>query len=161
MEDTKNILLTAFRNSSAELLLQHAKNYKTLILPNDKIKDSEKLIAVMSGEKFDYIISFGQRPNIKDKVHIETTAKEGEYHIATNFDCERLQYVFAQKGMVSKISNNAGISYCNALYLNGLQYIYTNALDTKMVFIHIPYEKNITDFDSFCKQIFEVIEKIE
>ena len=160
MEDTKNVLLTAFCNSSAELLLKNVKNYKTLILPNDKIKDSEKLIDVISSEKFDYVISFGQRPNIKDKVHIETTAKDGDYHIATDFDCEKLNHLFARKGMVSKISHNAGTSYCNQLYLNGLKYICTNALDTKMIFIHIPYEKNITDFDSFSKQIFEVLASI-
>ncbi len=161
MENTKNILLTAFRNSSAELLLKHAKNYKTIILPNDKIKDSEKLIDVISGEKFDYIFGFGQRPNIKNKVHIETTARDRNCYIDTDFDREKLNHLFAQKGMVSKISHNAGTSYCNQLYLNGLKYISAKHLDTKMVFIHIPYEKNIKKFDYFCKQIFEVLERIE
>lgn len=160
MEDTKNVLLTAFCNSSAELLLKNVKNYKTLILPNDKIKDSQILIDVIASKNFDYVISFGQRPNIKNKVHIETTAKVNDYHIDTNFDCENLNQIFAQKGVVSKISHNAGSSYCNVLYLNGLKYISANSLETKMVFVHIPYLKNITDFDCFRKQIFEVIEDI-
>ena len=159
--NTKNILLTAFRNSSAELLLKDVKNYKTLLLPNNQVKDSEKLIEIISTEKFDYVISFGQRPNIKNKVHIETTAKDGEYQIVTNFDCESLNLLFTRTGMISKISHNAGTSYCNALYLNVLRYISTNALETKMVFVHIPYENNISDFDSFCKQIFDVIESID
>lgn len=161
MGNNKNILLTAFCNSSAEVLLQDIKSYKTLFLPNDKIKDSQILIDVIASKNFDYIISFGQRPNIKDKVHIETTAKDGDYHIHTDFDCEKLYHLFAQKGMVSKISHNAGTSYCNQLYLNGLKYISANHLDTKMVFIHIPYEKNITEFDGFSRKIFEVITGIE
>ncbi|MBO5166902.1 MAG: hypothetical protein IJ405_02155 [Lachnospiraceae bacterium] len=161
MENNKKILLTAFCNSSAEVLVKNVKNYEILILPNDKIKDSEKLIGVISSGKFDYVISFGQRPNIKDKVHIETTAKDGEYQIVTNFDCESLNLLFTRTGMISKISHNAGTSYCNALYLNVLRYISTNALETKMVFVHIPYENNISDFDSFCKQIFDVIESID
>lgn len=161
MGNNKNILLTAFRNSSAEMLLQDIKSYKTLFLPNDKIRDSQILIDVIASKNFDYVISFGQRPNIKNKVHIETTAKDGDYHIDTDFDCENLNQIFAQKGVVSKISHNAGTSYCNQLYWNGLKYICTNHLDIKMVFIHIPYEKNITDFDSFAKQIFEVIASME
>lgn len=155
--NNKNILLTAFCNSSAEVLLQDIKSYKTLFLPNDKIKDSQILIDVVASKNFDYVISFGQRPNIKNKVHIETTAKAGDYHIDTNFDCEKFNQLFAGKGVVSKISHNAGTSYCNQLYLNGLKYISANSLETKMVFVHIPYLKNITDFDCFRKQIFEVI----
>lgn len=74
MVNNKNILLTAFYGSSSELLLKHTEIYKTLILPNDKVKDSERLIDTISKRKFDYIISFGQKPNIKNKVHIETSA---------------------------------------------------------------------------------------
>lgn len=44
--------------------------------------------------------------------------------------------------------------------MNGLKYISANALDTKMVFVHIPFVKNISDFEGFCEQIFEVIESI-
>lgn len=155
---TPNILMTAFRGTSAELLIQNAKNnYRTLLLPNDKIKDSEMLLDAISNEKFDYVISFGQRPNIKDKVHIETTAKAGEFQINTNYNCENLKQMFEQNGIVSKISHNAGTSFCNELYLNGLKYIFENDLDTKMVFVHIPFAKNVTDFDSFRNRIFEVI----
>lgn len=153
----KRILLTAFRGTSAELLIKSAKNYETLFLRNDKIRDSEKLIDVISDEKFDYVISFGQRPNIKNKVHIETTAKDDEFYINTNFDCDRLKALLEENGVISKISHNAGTSFCNKLYLNGLKYISQNNLDTKMVFVHIPFMKNIADFDSFCKQIFDVI----
>lgn len=70
VEMQKRILLTAFRNTSADLLLKEMKGYKTLLLPNDKVKDSEKLIKEIINEPFDFVISLGQRPNIKNKVHI-------------------------------------------------------------------------------------------
>lgn len=153
----KNILLTAFCNTSAELLLKDIEDCMTLFLPNDKIKDSEMLIAAIANKKFDYVISFGQRPNMKDKVHIETTAKEDGLHINTNFDCIGLKQLFEKNGIASKISYNAGTSFCNKLYFGGLRYISENSLDTKMVFVHIPFEKNITDFYSFRRQVLESV----
>lgn len=112
------------------------------------------------GRKSNYIISFGQRPNIKIKVHIETTAKDGKLSISTNFDCDRIKGLLEQNSIISKISQNAGTSFCNELYLNGLKYISKNKLNTKMVFIHIPFKKNITDFDSFRNRLFNVIKEI-
>lgn len=106
------------------------------------------------------MISFGQRPNIKDKVHIETTARDAESAIATDFNCRKLKDIFEQNGIVSKISHNAGTSFCNQLYFNGLRYISQNNLDIKMVFVHIPFMKNMIDFDSFRQRIFRSIEKI-
>lgn len=154
------VILTAFRNSSSELLIKKAERYQTLLLPNHKVKDSEVLIKAIQQEKPEYVFSFGQRPNIKDKVHIETTAKEKEFSIDTNFDCEKLRELFEQNGIATKISHNAGTSFCNQLYLNGLKYIVPNNLNTKMVFIHIPYEKNISDKDVFFGKILNAINRI-
>lgn len=152
-----NILLTAFQGSSAELLIKDATEYRSLFLPNDKIQDSRKLIDVISDEKFDCIFSFGQRPNIKNKVHIETTAKEGALRITTDFNFNALKDIFKEKGICAKISDNAGTSYCNQLYFNGLRYIFQNKPDMKMIFIHIPFAGNIADFELFRRQIFEAI----
>ena len=160
MKDYKRVLVTAFRGSSAELLVKNSQEYRTLILPNDKVKDSELLINAVSNGNFDYIISFGQRPNIKNKVHIETTAKDSELQVDTKFDCDRLVQLFEQNGIISKILHNAGTSFCNELYLNGLKYISQNGLNTKMVFVHIPFEKNISDLESFSEQIFYAIADI-
>lgn len=157
----KTILLTAFYGTSSELLLKCSKNYETLILSNDKLEDSKKLLDVMSKGKFDYIISFGQRPNIKNKVHIETGAHFHDFFISTNFNFEKLMLLLEQKHIVSKISHNAGTSYCNELYLNGLRYISQHKLNTEMIFIHIPFIKNIVDFSSFSKRIFETIAGID
>jgi len=158
---SKRVLLTAFRGTSAECLVGDVEEngqYKVLILPNDKVKDSKLLAEALRQEYFDYIISLGQRPNIKDKVHIETMARKGNLGIATAFDCEKLKHNLEQTGLPAKISANAGTSFCNELYWNGLRYIEGNKLDTRMVFVHIPFEKNISDVERFWKQLKRGIE---
>lgn len=153
----KRILLTAFRGTSAELLVKSVEEnerHTVLILPNDKVKDSKLLIEALRQEHFDYIISLGQRPNIKDKVHIETMARKGNPGIATAFDCEKLKHNLEQTGLPAKLSANAGTSFCNELYWNGLQYIAQNKLDAQMVFVHVPFEKNISDVRWFREQLF-------
>ena len=148
----KRILLTAFCGTSAELLVKGIEldsQYQVLYLPNDKMKDSELLIDALQQEQFAYVISLGQRPNIKDKVHVETTARKGQCVIATDFDCEGLKEVLEQKGLEAKLSDNAGTSFCNELYWNGLQYLNDKKTGTKMVFLHVPFEKNILDITWF------------
>ena len=154
---SKKILLTAFRGTSAELLVKGIEpelQYSVLYLPNDKARDSELLIEVLKQERFDYVISLGQRPNIKDKVHIETRAKKDGLSIETAFGCEKLKYMFEQAGLQAKLSDNAGTSFCNELYWNGLRYLEENKSGTKMVFIHVPFEKNISDVDEFRRMMF-------
>lgn len=148
----KQILLTAFCGTSAEILVKGIEldsQYQVLYLPNDKIKDSELLIEALQQEQFDYVISLGQRPNIKDKIHIETRARKGGDVLITAFECERLKRCLEQSGLHVKISDNAGTSYCNELYWNGLRYILEMKLGTQMVFLHVPFEKNILDLKQF------------
>ena len=158
-KEKKNILLTAFRDTSAELLLKESNEFQVLVLPNDKVRDSELLIDMLSKTKFDYVLSFGQRPNIKDKVHIETTAREGEVCLDTVFDCERLRLLFEQNGIPAKLSHNAGTSFCNRLYWNGLQYLaeHQEKKRTKMVFVHVPFEKSICDVAEFKERVIKTI----
>ena len=154
--DGKRILLTAFCGTSAELLVKGIEpdsKCQVLYLPNDKVKDSELLIEALQQEHFDHVISLGQRPNIKDKVHIETLARKGEDVLITAFECERLKICLEQNGLSVKISDNAGTSYCNELYWNGLQYILEKNLDTKMVFLHVPFEKNISNMKHFVEEM--------
>lgn len=156
-----NVLLTAFRGSSAEQLIKYAKGFDILILPNDKGKDSENLIKKIADGTYDYVFSFGQRPNIKDKVHIETTAKDGETVFETDYDCKQLQGLLETNGITAKISHNAGTSYCNCLYYNGLSYISKVQLKTKMVFVHIPFIKNIYNKEVFFANLIEAVSKIK
>lgn len=155
----KRILLTAFRSTSAELLIKDVKDYDILLLPNDKVKDSELLIEKISASDYDYIISFGQRPNIKDKVHIETTARDGEACLNTEFDYGLLQQLFIQNDVPAKLSHNAGTSFCNRLYWNGLRYFAKEKEDkrTKIVFVHVPFEMNVHDFEAFKERIMRTI----
>ena len=161
--EKKSILLTAFRGTSAELLVKGTEaglQYKVLYLPNDKVKDSELLVETLEQENFDYVISLGQRPNIKDKVHIEVMAKKGGGCIETKFYYEKLKRSLEQNGLSVKISNNAGTSFCNELYWNGLQYLAKNSLEPKMVFVHVPFEKNISDVEGFGEKLMNGIEML-
>lgn len=155
-ESKPTVLLTAFMGSSAEELLKKADN-NILLLPNDRTKDSELLISAISNGSCDYVICFGQRPNIKNKVHIETTARAGDLLLNTNWAYEQLDKLLKDNGIASKISHNAGTSFCNSLYFNGLKYISDNRLNTKMIFVHIPFMKNIDAFDSFAGKLLDII----
>lgn len=157
----KRLLLTAFRGSSAELLIQDIRDYEILLLPNDKLRDSELLIETISASDYYYIISFGQRPNIKDMVHIETIARDGEACLKTEFDYGLLQQLFIQNGILAKLSQNAGSSFCNRLYWNGLRYLSEEKEEkrTKMVFVHVPFVKNVHDFEEFKERVIKAIDK--
>ncbi len=157
----KRILLTAFRGTSAELLIKDVKGYDILLLPNDKLRDSELLIEKICASDYDYIIAFGQRPNIKDKVHIETTARDGDACLNTWVDYGLLQQSFIKNGIPAKLSHNAGTSFCNRLYWKGLQYLaeHQEKKRTKMVFVHVPFEKNVHDFEEFKERVVKAIDK--
>lgn len=131
-----------------------------MILPNAKVKDSENLINKIIDGTYDYVLSFGQKPNIKNKVNIETTARNGITSVETDFDCEQLQDLFESNDIKFKISHNAGTSYCNCLYYNGLLYIQKNHLKTRMIFIHIPFLENIDDTDCFFTKVINIASKI-
>ena len=160
MEQKKKILLTAFRGTSSEALIENVTEYEILLLPNDKVKDSQTLMEAISKEHFDYVISLGQRPNIKDKVHIETIARDGADSLHTDFDCEGMRLLFEEQGLSAKLSQNAGTSFCNQLYWSGLCYISERQPEMKMVFVHIPFEKNITNFQCFRERFLRVIGKL-
>lgn len=152
-----DILLTGFGGTSSELLVKKA-SHKSLILPSDKIVDSQLLIEEVRLRKYDYVISFGQKPNIKDKLYIETTARDMAKRLDTNLECDKLRKAFEKNKLSVHISDNAGTSFCNTLYWNGLKYIYNKGIDTKMIFIHIPFCKNIIDPEGFYNRILAGIE---
>lgn len=152
-----DILMTGFGGTSSELLVEKA-SYKSLILPSDKIADSQLLIEEIRLRKYDYIISFGQKPNIKDKLYIETTARNMAKRLDTNLEYDKLKNAFEKNKLSVHISDNAGTSFCNALYWNGLNYIYNKGIDARMIFIHIPFCKNIADSEWFFNRILISVE---
>ena len=132
----------------------------SLVLPNDKVLDSQFLIKEMTLQNYDCIFSFGQKPNIKNKIYIETTARNGDSHINTSLDYNNLKRALETHGISAHLSGNAGTSFCNTLYWNGLNYIYSSCPDTKMIFLHIPFYKNITAPELFFNRILAAIESI-
>ncbi len=80
--------------------------------------------------------------------------------IHTNFACDRLKNVFEANGLSTRISGNAGTSFCNVLYWSGLSYIYEKGIDTRMIFLHIPFCKNIADSEKFFERILAVVENM-
>lgn len=149
-----SILLTAFKDTSSEKLVKRLQNGNILILENHKEKSVEQLIGRLNKNTYSLILSFGQRPLIKDKIHFESTAKDknGGMYI-TDFDIETALTICRKLGISAKRSDNAGTSYCNHIYYWGLDYIKSHSLNTQNVFIHIPYDKNISDFDAFTEKI--------
>lgn len=148
--------MTGFQGTSSEALVKKA-GYKSIILPNDRMIDSRLLIEEIRLQEYDYIFSFGQKPNIKDKLYMETTARNMAGCLDTNFAYDNLKSAFEKNNLSVRISNNAGTSFCNALYWNGLNYIYENGTGTKMLFLHIPFCKNITDPEYFFNQILSAV----
>lgn len=153
------VLFTAFSETSSELLLQE-NGWRGLFLPSDKKKDAELLIRELSTGSYDLVFSFGQKPNTRDKVYIEAVARNAGEVLETGFDCGELADAFRKGRVEAKISRNAGTSYCNHVYWNGLKYIREYGLDAKMVFVHIPMRKNISDFSGFCGGIRGGVERV-
>lgn len=145
----KKVLICGFRGTSAEKLLGYFPDsaYDKLILENDKEKCAEQIISA-GADRFKVMI-FGQRPNIKNKAHVEQCAKNGGKVIFTEFDCVRLNDRLNSCGIISKISSNAGTSYCNHVYFAAL------SKGINAVFVHIPFEKNMSG--DFCKKAAEAV----
>ena len=156
------ILLTAFKDTSSERLINRFSDHDRLILENHMDRSVEQLINRLNKNTYSLILSFGQRPLIKDKIHFESTARDkngGEY--ITDFDIEAALKVCGDIGLYAKRSDNAGTSYCNNIYYWGLSYIKSRSLNTEMCFVHVPYDKNIGDFEDFSDKIKLLINHIQ
>ena len=152
------ILLTAFKNTSSEKLIYcFDSGFTKLILENNKEYSTHQLFDELNDHKYDYVISFGQKPVIRDKVYIEKKANSNLLTCDTSFDVSQLKSSIENSGLSVKISENAGTSYCNNIYYQGLRYINDIDIDIKMVFIHIPFEKNISDFNAYTSKIIQGI----
>lgn len=151
------MLLTGFQNTSSQALLCCATCCDTLLLPNNKMLAGELLIHQLKKNAYDFVICLGQKPKLKDKICLETTAHNSAVEIQTMVDCDKLKYHFIDNGMAVRLSHNAGTSFCNALYFQGLNYILAKNLHTKLVFIHIPFEKNLIDPSAFYKLFLDSV----
>lgn len=153
----KKLTLLAFKNTSAELLV-NGINIPAILLPSDKIKDSEIARGVI--EKSDIVICFGQKPQIKNKICLELVARNHGEIIKTNFDIEPLKHLLETNNIVFTESHSPGTSYCNLIYWNSLNYIKDQKLNCRFLFIHIPFEKNIDNILTLQEKLKIVIRNI-
>jgi len=151
-------LLTAFSGTSSETLVSRFdKGYRKIILENNKNESAVQLVNALENNNINYIISFGQKPVIKDKIYIEIAGRNGDTLYNTAFDTGRLSEALREYGFSVHISSNAGTSFCNHIYTCGLKYISENNYSAKMVFVHVPFEKNISDFDDYSDRLIKAV----
>ncbi len=149
------VIITAFENTSSEKLLKRlSNNFDKLFLLNNKEKSVAQLKQAISKREYAHVIGIGQRPLIKNKLHIETTAKIQDEAVSTSLDAFLLHEIAQICGLNAKISHNAGTSFCNNLYFHGL--IETNG---QMLFLHIPFIDNINSFAEFSSRLNITIEE--
>jgi pyrrolidone-carboxylate peptidase len=145
------ILVCGFKGdtNSAKLLLDRIESkciVEKLYLVNSFNTSKNQLENRLKSHEYDLIIAFGQKPNTKS-IYLEEKARFNENEIKTDYDYNNLKKIFDSSGFTVEISNNAGNYLCNHIFYTGLQFIYENKLNTKMIFIHIPSIKNISNID--------------
>lgn len=141
-----NILIMGFKgekNSSKKLLDNIINNdyINTLFLDNDFSKSEHQLINKLKSKNYSTIYAFGQKPLIKS-IYIEIFGSNKEERIVTNYDYSDIKN-YLSNYYKTRISENAGNYLCNNIYYKGLKHVLKNNLETNMLFIHIPYLKNI------------------
>ena len=156
-----SILLAGFSGTSAQYLVEQSKECDALLLPNDKVLDSQLLISKLQNNKYDIVVAIGQKPNLKNKVCIEVTARCGENALESTLDCKVLVQCFSKFGLQAKLSFNAGTSFCNALYYNVLRHNEDHKKMVGMVFVHIPFIKNISDPKAFSESFFQCLYQLK
>lgn len=145
------ILYTAFKgnNNASKILLDNISCQKEdkLYITNSYKTSKKELLDKIKEEKYDLIISFGRAPLRKNTIKIETQARK-EIIYKTQFDYIPLKEKLKEENYKVVISSNAGHSYCNHIYYEGLKYIEENHRNSQMIFIHIPKMKNIDSIEN-------------
>ena len=141
-----SVLFTGFngKNNSSCLLVDKIISNNKLNLRNSFITSVKELEKELVKNNYDLIISFGQADIEIDTIKIELIGR-GEIEFITNYDYSNIINKLELYGYRVLISKDAGNYLCNNLYYNGLKYISDNNINTKMIFIHIPKIKNISD----------------
>lgn len=166
----KKILLTAFdpfdneeTNASLEVLNNiESENITKLVLPTVYDEAFNKIKPYIN---YDYIIMLGQaggRPkislerfaqNLDDSTTLDNKGilkqnkkidQDSSLMYMTNTKIEELFNILKEKDIPVEISNYAGNFVCNNTYYHVLNAINNKNLNTKAIFIHIPYLKTIT-----------------
>lgn len=154
------ILLTGFKKayendiSTSKILLDKVNNnYDKFLFTNDFniIKEEAKEIIK---QDYDYIIMLGQKPKIKDLV-IEIECHNEEGSLYTNFPLELILKPLKDNKINYHIRETIGDYYCNYAYYEILKNLEETGINTKVIFIHIPY---INNFNNISK-VIEILNK--
>lgn len=158
------VLLTGFKkahkndvSSSAILLDRLSEKYEKFLFTNDYTTIIWEIDALFEDQKYDYIIMFGQKPLIKG-LAIETMCKQKKDYLKTNFPLEKLLTILDKNKITYRISQNPGTSYCNFAYYNVLKCLEVRKIDTKVIFIPVPFRENFEEFDALVA-LFNQIDK--
>ena len=153
----KNIILAGFdgRNNPARTVTEKAELPCTkLILPNDKEKAAELLLATVRRVDAVCVVILGQKPCIKNKIAVEPTAERCGNVLHTPLDVTVTAEKIRGNGYDAYISKGCGNSYCNHVYYECLEN------GTNCIFLHIPQAKNISDIDALTKAVEEYIKDL-
>ena len=153
----RNVLIAFFSGTSAETISKEMM-FDKVALPSDKTMDVEILLNKLKKNDYDYIICLGQKPGIINSIKIETEA-HGETTLNSTADCNILLKLLKQKGIEAELSSKPGNSFCNNVYWHGLHYLLENKRSSKMLFLHVPFEKNIQDVSEFNRLTIEAFDQ--
>ena len=96
----------------------------------------------------------------RNKLCLELIAKNNGATIATNFELESFKKKLELQNVSYSESQNPGTSYCNLVYWNSLKYIEEKKLDCKFLFVHVPFEKNISNISELREKLNKVIKSL-
>lgn len=147
------ILLTAFADTAADMLVQALFDtlphdlFAFLTVPYQREASVQALIKSVLREKgkLRYVVLFGQKAQIGDRVHVEICGRARDRWFETDFPVARFMLCAAGCGLPVYLSQNAGAAFPNHLYAEGLRFFAENpAYRCRMVLCHIPCAEHIT-----------------
>ena len=91
-------------------------------------------------DDYNYVLMFGVDKNLRNTVRIERVAEREGSRLCSDLDLEDISNRLEAVGLVNYISDTPSQYLCNEAYWFSLQ-----KYKGKVVFIHIPTAKNVTD----------------
>lgn len=154
------VLIAGFEgnDNSAKILLDNIKeksNLDVLYLKNDFEVSSNQIEEKLS-QNYDYVLTFGQKPNTKS-ICLENNAILEDVKLETDYYYGILKENLESNNYKVINSYDAGNYLCNNVFFRALGFKQTNNLKTKIAFIHIPTINNIEDIKYLASTILNYI----
>ena len=125
------------KNNASSVLVNHLSESPYLLTNSfgGVKKDVESL-----AEAYDCVLMFGVDKNLKNSVRIEKLAEREGIRLASGLDLVDISKRLSEVGVMNFISHTPTHYLCNEAYWFALR-----KFNGKVVFIHIPTMKNISD----------------